>query len=90
MDSGCAGSRQDVEEGVRESLVGKVTFALRLLHGVRRSQALKATQEREERTVPVTAGTKRASPKDSFQVRCNYVMVIASKKKGGKKSGNSS
>ena len=87
---GCAGSRQDVEEGVRESLLGKVTFALRLLHGVRRSQALKATQEREERTVPVTAGTKRASPKDSFQVRCNYVMVIASKKKGGKKSGNSS
>ena len=48
---GCAGSRQDVEEGVRESLVGKVTFALRLLHGVRRSQALKATR-RSVRSAP--------------------------------------
>ena len=31
--------------------------------------------------VPVTAGTKWASPKYIIQVHCNYVMVIASKKK---------
>lgn len=58
----CEGSRQDVEEGVRESLVGKVTFALRLLHGVRGSQALKATQESVERACPSDSRNKVSIP----------------------------
>lgn len=79
---------QDVEEGVRESLGGKVTFAWRLLHGVRKSQALQATQERVKHAYPSDSQNKVNIPQVHYSTQLHLCDGDSLQKKGGKKSGN--
>lgn len=79
---------QDVEEGVRESLVGKVTFARRLLHGVRKSQALQAVQERVKHTYPSDSQNKVSIPQVHYSTQLHLCDGDSLQRKGGKTSGN--
>ncbi|CAM9527936.1 unnamed protein product [Rangifer tarandus platyrhynchus] len=79
---------QDVEEGVRESLVGKVTFARRLLHGVRKSQALQAAQEHVKHNYPSDSQNKVSIPQVHYSTQLHLCDGDSLQEKGGKKSGN--
>ena len=79
---------EDVEDGVRESLVGKVTFARRLLHGISKSQALQAAQERVKHTYPSDSQNKVSIPQAHYSTQLHLCDGDSLQRKDGKTSGN--